>query len=484
MSDPREKVQRLFDIPHRYNNFGEILVRMNIKGFRCHTDTVIEVKSPITAICGLNGTGKSTILQLAAVAYRDHQRSYTIRDFFIVGTLDPNPFRPDASIEYRFWQEDRTELPRTISKRQTDKLWNGYNRRLHRPVFFTGVGKYLPRIEQRDFIINKADKLVVSSTNTLSDEIHRWTSNILGVSYDKVAGNKVIFTDATGDHIGEVVSVQRAGHSYSETHMGFGEGRTQYLISVVENLPSQSLVLIEEPETSLHPSAQYQFGHYLLDALIRKKHQIILTTHSPFILKALPTQSRLYLKRSGDHIEVLPNLSPGQIRSHLAEGHEKALIILVEDECGAAILREMIRSIDQNFLESVEVHPAGAWQDIVTISRALHKSDLPIAAVLDGDQKPEPKVNVFSLPGEKKKPEVVLFNDTAVINHMRTNYHMDLPSFVATVNNIDPHGWFERLANRLNIDENNILGEVARAYANAHEVDALLLTQQLKAALP
>ena len=44
--------------------------RCMFAGVRCHTNTLIEVQSPITAFCGLNGTGKSTLLQLAAVAYR------------------------------------------------------------------------------------------------------------------------------------------------------------------------------------------------------------------------------------------------------------------------------------------------------------------------------------------------------------------------------------------------------------------------------
>ena len=68
MKDQRNTLAALFEPNNRYENFGEAIIRMHVSGFRCHSNTVIEVESPITAFCGLNGTGKSTLLQLAALA--------------------------------------------------------------------------------------------------------------------------------------------------------------------------------------------------------------------------------------------------------------------------------------------------------------------------------------------------------------------------------------------------------------------------------
>ncbi|BFG69814.1 hypothetical protein KACHI17_06950 [Sediminibacterium sp. KACHI17] len=47
------------------------------------------------------------------------------------------------------------------------------------------------------------------------------------------------------------------------------------------------IVLIEEPESFLHPSAQAEFGKLLQDLATEFKIQIITTTHSPFILSNL-----------------------------------------------------------------------------------------------------------------------------------------------------------------------------------------------------
>lgn len=58
------------------------------------------------------------------------------------------------------------------------------------------------------------------------------------------------------------------------------------------------IVLIEEPESFLHPSAQAEFGKILQDLATEFQIQIITTTHSPFLLSSLddPT-SNILLER-------------------------------------------------------------------------------------------------------------------------------------------------------------------------------------------
>lgn len=109
MSDLRNDIQNMFAPPNRFSSFGQVLTRLRIIGFRSHVDTIIDISSPITAICGLNGTGKSTILHLAAVAYTG-PRNYHISDFIRTSTLDPNPFTSRASVEYRYSQSPKDKV--------------------------------------------------------------------------------------------------------------------------------------------------------------------------------------------------------------------------------------------------------------------------------------------------------------------------------------------------------------------------------------
>lgn len=285
----------------------------------------------------------------------------------------------------------RSQKTLTLSESAPTSSWLGYKRRPSRYVLFAGVGLYLPKIEQRDFICRKAGKLEIVKSDPVSREIKDWTSRILSQNYEDIISNEVTCSKQSGT----VVSVKRGGTSYAEPNMGFGEGRTQYLISALEIIDDKSLVLIEEPETSLHPSAQHEFGRYLVDVVKRKHHQVLLTTHSEFILESLPSNSRIYLYRDGNNINTIQGLTSLQA-SLMSQGHVKALHILVEDECAKIILQEILRRTDQDFLRSVGIYAVGGAPNIGTTMQTLRNTGFPIAAVRDGDQSIEPSTNLLN----------------------------------------------------------------------------------------
>jgi predicted ATPase len=482
MSDPRNAIQSMFSEANRYDAFGNLLMRMHVQGFRCHTNTLVEIESPITAFCGLNGTGKSTLLQLAATAYQSPDpelKPYYIKDFLVVGTLDPTPFTSSASVEYKFWQAGRSLRTVTLSRNALTKRWRGYRRRPVRQVLFAGIGLYLPKIEQRDFIVRNARQLEISATSAVTEKVRVWTCKILGCNYDSIASNTVTYSKRTG----KVASVERSNIAYSEAHMGYGEGRGHYLISTLEILPEQSLVLIEEPETSLHPSAQYQFGQYLVDVVKRKRHQILLTTHSEYVLRALPSQSVVYLQRTGEGVEPILGLTPLQAKSLMTEGHDKALLVLVEDQCAQAILCEVIRRIDPDCLRSIGIHAVGDANTVSKTVRALKSTGFSIAAVRDADQGDAPSDNIFRLPGTQS-PEKELFESEDVREYIQETYGVNLADFAAgNLIDVDHHQWFEKLSQYVSCDEHALTAEVARVFAySLGEAEASALVNLLKEA--
>lgn len=483
MTDQRNKLQALWEEAPRSHNFGEALIGLRVRGFRCHTNTLIEFKSPITAFCGLNGTGKSTLLHLAATAYRSpvpaQLPNYNVSDFLLVSRLDPRPFSTDATVEYRYWQPDHQPRTVTLSRNEATRRWQGYQRRPVRYVFFAGVGAYLPRIEQRDYWVRVVSRLEVSDSQDVTERVQEAISTILGQRYDRVLSNTVTHSQRTG----KIVSVTRSSVAYSEAHMGYGEGRTQYLVTALEELPEQSLVLIEEPETSLHPSAQYELGRYLVDVSIRRHHQILLTTHSEPLLEALHTNSRIYLARAGSGgVDPIPGLTAQQAKSLMSDGMVKALVALVEDNVARAILSEILRRGDATFLRTVGIHAAGDSDLLGRTVRALKNTGLPVAAVRDGDKNGQPSDNIHKLPGSLP-PEKELFASPAVRQHITVTYALDLDDFEATLGGVDHHDWFQRLAQRLNVDEPALVMEAARVYAaSLPEQDVDTLTRVLKEA--
>ncbi len=471
----------MFQEANRFASFGEVLVRLQVSGFRCHANTTVEVQSPITAFCGLNGTGKSTLLQLAAACYRSplpNTQTYYIKDFLVVSNLDPAPFRDDATVEARFWASDGRLRPLTLSRNARTKRWQGYKRRPERAVFFAGIGLYLPKIEQRDFITRNASRLTVAETTAVHESIRTASSRVTGQPYERVLSNRVQYSNREG----RIISVERGGTAYSEAHMGYGEGRTQYLIAHLETLPERTLVLIEEPETSLHPKAQHELGRYLVEVAARRRHQMFLTTHSESLLAALPSESRVFVDRRNEGVRLLPGLSSSEALSLMSQGGVKALTVLVEDDVGCAVLREILRLGDAALLASTGIFAGGGAEDIKLAMKTLADTGLRLAAVRDGDTADEPRENLFKLPGTRP-PEVELLDSRAVADHLDRTYGLDLEAFMAEIHGADHHEWFGVLAVRLHLERVALVTEVARVYARSlPEAETGRLVNLLRAA--
>ena len=495
MADPRKQIGERFE-KQPFQNFGNIIRKMVVRGVRCHTDTVINILNPITAISGLNGTGKSTLLQLAASAYRGEQaltgRPFSVSDFIVRGALDARPFREDAAIEYTFEttkDEDGKQVSAknlTISYSSQDQRWEGYDRRPKRNVFFGGIGMFLPRSERpNDYVFQNAERMKVAETVELAEEVRTWSARILNCGYEKIAKNHLKYRTRQ-EH---VLSTQSNGNDYSESHMGCGEGRVQSMLAQLESLPPQSLILLEEPETALHPDAEYNLGTYLIDLCNRKSHQIFITTHSHMLLRSLPPKSLIYLHRENGKVEAIAGLSSAQASSLMAQGYEKALTILVEDRAAEIVLYEILRHFDNAFARTVGIVIAGSIgadgrpkaggkdairNTLISLSRATHFN---IAAVLDGGELADPKHYIFKLPGDFP-PEAALFQCPAVREFLDRNYQeLDMKAIETEFENADCHDYFKRLGRIVGCEEDFLIRESARCYApqaGATEVKALV----------
>jgi hypothetical protein len=172
-----------------------------------------------------------------------------------------------------------------------------------------------------------------------------------------------------------------------------------------------------------------------------------------------------------------------EMASLMAEGEQHALYVLVEDECARAILAELIRRVDADLLSTIRMTVSGGANSIKQTMTGLKSTGLPVAAVLDGDQAPEPQSNRFTLPGTRA-PELELFDNAAVAEHVKENYGLDLGDFRATLVDVDHHDWLGRLAMRVQHDKAALTGELARVFAKSlSESIAFALAKQLREAM-
>lgn len=410
MSNPRTDLQSKFALQNRYANFGPSLKSICIKGFRGIADLDIDFQHPITAISGLNGAGKSTVGQLCLGGYKKPStvigiKRFYVRDFFPASAADPNPFGPNSSVVYAYNTNDPAS-PQTLTVARANTEWSGYKRQPERACYYIGFTIYIPKVEQRDLSVYRGAQLTLTAQRPIPDSVRAHVGRILGQPYDALHFQGITH----GIKLGELGIASRFGAQYSENNMGFGEGRTLYLIDLLENSPEQSLFVIEEPETSLHENAQFELGRYLLDVCNRRHHQVILTTHSSAILQCLPTESRLLLLRDDHGVASFPMLSASRARSILSDGKHRELCVLVEDDFAKVLLTEMIRRVDRTLLRCLSIHEVGDTKAVRNAALFMRRIARPYVAVRDADIGSDAANAIFSFPGTFPPEKEVFFN--------------------------------------------------------------------------
>ncbi|SDI90628.1 AAA ATPase domain-containing protein [Frankineae bacterium MT45] len=466
--DNLRRLDAKFNNNNRYANFGPALQSLDIDGFRGVNQLHLNIESPVTALSGLNGTGKSTIAQLATCGYRAPLTSatnrYYVKDFFPVSAADPAPFTPDARIVYAYCVERGADLQQVTVTRAV-KEWAGYKRQPERACYYIGFTQFIPKVERRDFSVYRGRSLLLGDSRPLSEEASAAVGRILSLPYESLE-----FTDVSHrSNATTLAMATRNGRRYSENHMGFGEGRVVYMVNTMETAPAQSLFVLEEPETSLHGDAQRRLAHYFVEVSSRRGHQVILTTHSSAILGELSRESKIYLHRGGSGVlGASHGLSTYQIDSYLIKQRPRdgAVTLCVEDAFGRYLAIEILRKVDAHMLAGCNVLPVGSCQEVVKAVALLRLGGLRTAGLVDGDAAKEATADgVSRLPGTNP-PEKEVFRSQAVKDlFANAPYSVSIDEILATQG--DHHGYVRAIADHLMLDQAVVATQACRAYVDA-----------------
>jgi hypothetical protein len=463
MADPAKQLAAKFAESNRYANFGPVIRMIRIQGFRGIDDLTIGFDSPICALSGLNGAGKSTVGQLAICAYKKPSTAvsysrYYIKDFFPVSVADPAPFTVDGRVEYTY-ETNVAGTPQTGTVSRATQEWSGYKRQPEGYAYYVGFTLYIPKIERRDLSIYRGSAAELRGERVIPPEVKARVSQILNQPYDELRFQVV----GHGTREIELGHARRFGRSYSENNMGFGEGRVMYMVDLLENAPEQSLFVLEEPETSLHEDAQYRLAKYLLDACNRRHHQIIMSTHSSIMLDAFPSESRKLLFRDASGVTEYAGISATRARAILSGGQQRALTVCVEDEFAKVVLTELLRRADASLLKTMSIHAVGDKKAVAEAVKLLKKLDAVVLGVRDGDTGPAPQHGLYSLPGAEP-PEKEVFGCGAVRTYVSDRYNVSVDKIIALDPELDHHKLPDAVAAEAEIALVALNTEVIRVY--------------------
>src|SRR5690554_2696296 len=446
MADPKKQLEQKFSDQNRYQNFGAVTRRITINGFRGIDGLSVDLNYPVVAISGLNGSGKSTIGQICLSGYKKpgdagsgYKRFY-VRDFFPASAADPSPFKVDANVVF-YYESSRQNDPQELTVKRVNKEWSGYKRQPQRKCYYIGFIVYIPKVERKDLSIRKGNSFALTDQRKIPDEIKMKVGRILGQQYDELHFQGI----KAGHREAELGIASRFGASYSENNMGFGEGRTFYMVDLLESAPDQSLFVIEEPETSLHEHAEYELGKYLIDVANRKHHQILITTHSERILKAMPSRARIMLYRDGSGVKSYEGLTATRARSILSLGRERDLIVFVEDDFAELMLIEMIRKIAPDLLKAINIEPVGDTKAVRNAVKLMDQIGKNSIAIRDADKGQSVQEKLYSFPGSMP-PEKEVYLNEHVAQKISEKFNIDVNNTLALHDVSDHHKFSEILS--------------------------------------
>ena len=164
---------------------------------------------------------------------------------------------------------------------------------------------------------------------------------------------------SSGDKNREVPVLQYHGDAYSGFHQGAGETTVTELLKT--DFRKTSLVLIDEVESSLHPRAQRRLIRDLATVARQLDLQVVLTTHSPYVLEELPAEARVCILETGGGVrDVVYGVSPEFAMTKMDEVAHTACDLYVEDTRAGVMLAEILVATNPDLVPQCEIIPFGA----------------------------------------------------------------------------------------------------------------------------
>ncbi len=331
----------------------------------------------MTAILGINGCGKSTILHALACCYQpatDKGENHKFSEYFLpnnYNTWDGSSF----SIEYSFREGEIEKKDNDKKYKKTADRWTRYVNRPKRDVFYIGIGSCVPDIEKEK--VRSKINIVREAENPVLQNIMGTVSHILSGSYQNCYNgirNKKKYK-----------IIKRNNIEYPSIAMGAGEQRLLNILEIVYSAPKYSLILIDELDLTLHTLALDRLLNVLNEEANRKKLQIIFTTHRESITKRTDINIR-HLYYTNNKTFCFEGVNNACIDAITGES-SKPIKIYCEDKLSKTIISHVAKELKiQRFCD---VNTFGDIQNGFTVAsvKAVENIEIEnILIVLDGDK--------------------------------------------------------------------------------------------------
>ncbi|MGE5587566.1 MAG: ATP-dependent nuclease [Clostridia bacterium] len=352
-------------------------------GLRGIKDLRVEFAYPLTVVCGRNGSGKSTILALSALGFHyDKPVSssgdiaepgyYTFSHFFYKGPGDPDI--TGLRITWRYGDCENARIGELTIQKRSEK-WMHYERRPVRPTYYLGMQRCIPAIEQRVLRSHFGGQRKAELLKSLNGTYLGYLGHVLGRVYSEA---EVMMSSRYS------VRRCRSGSRYSSFNMGAGEDLLIKLLYILQNCPDGSLIVVEEIETGLFPEALVRLSETLQEIMYRKRLQVVVSTHSHYLIDSVPREARILLTRAGDEHTAISGPTTCLAMGDMAGKHEPELEVYCEDYFAELLVKQ---SLTGETRKRVRVKGVGSDSQLAPLAASLFRtgSNTRVLLVWDGD---------------------------------------------------------------------------------------------------
>lgn len=266
-------------------------------------------------------------------------------------------------------------------------------------------------------------------------------SDILGCKYQKITMVLHSFFNCEG----YTCKITKNNLDYSEAFAGSGEFAVIKIVYEILSSDANSLILLDEPEVSLHPGAQERLIAFLLEQIKLKKLQVVIATHSPTMIRMLPANAIKVLNMNPltNKIEITKQECTAEEAFHyIGEPLPHKKTILVEDSLASHLVNYSIEDLNdaqKNQLD-IKYFNGGAFELLnhFAVTYALEGRN-NVYIYLDGDQKrnPLPDLNTLSASQLKSLPTVIKEFCDGTLNipfDSRQSFENKLPTYKTIIN--------------------------------------------------
>ena len=396
------------------NRIDKIVLK-SFRGFS--NESEIKFLFPLTAVIGKNGSGKSTILRIIKLLGKgDIPQNEFFETTFDSGNLI------GTEIEYSIdgknekivyvgknrWGVDENEIEHIDIAMIRPKSIVGA---IDKSFLYDNIGQHVDKANQVKYLIKQTQKIQQSPSNSgkkkrryLSEVELLKVNFILQSQYNSIEVIKhklfggtwattVLFEKKSGEDI------------FCEYNAGSGEFLVVNIVEQIEHIKNNSILLIDEPEISLHPGAQRRLLNYMLKSIIAKKLQIVFSTHSKEMVECLPPEAIICVEKQNNDVSRIKNgVFPKQAFLEI-EIMPDIRQVIVEDDLACSIIRQILKAEGMEKLLNVIYIPGGASNLKKYVIPTFSKTNIDNQFIwLDGDQYKK-EIPDFGLILEKDKDE-------------------------------------------------------------------------------